>query len=515
MDTIIGNGVINIIAKTDKLQKNLNSLSGSLAQKFGSMGDKLTKNITLPFVAAAGSVFALTKKVADCGDSVAKTAQKAGLSIKGWQELEYALGQNGVQANVSAKALTQLTQKIGQAAAGNKQFAGTFKDINLTDTNGKMRTTEAVFVDVIGKINRMDNAQMKAAAAAELFGSKVGKELMPAINGGKEGLEELIKKANDMGLIMSDEAAQASEKFGDSLDDLKRRFAALGREIGTKLIPIFNEKIFPMLMEKGIPAIKKIIDKIVKLIDWFSNLSATTKKFIGIGVKIAVLAGPILKITSLVMGVGQKVSAVFKLFKLVKLAPLLANPVVLAIVGVAAALFVIIKNWEKIKKYFSKVKKRVKNIFSGFNKFLKSNAGIIVSLMFPVVGIPLQIAANWDKIKAAVGKAMEKIKESFQNFKEKMIDFKEKIIAPFKALIGFLDGIKEKISGIISKLDIFGLFGKKKANININASGGSGGEGRNTTNNNNNITINNKIEKNYDADKANAKLLNSIKRSNF
>ena len=72
----------------------------------------------------------------------------------------------------------------------------------------------------------MENGTEKAKLANELFGGS-GKELMPLLNGTTEGMEELRQAANDMGLVLSDDAASGA------LDPWTRQvIGAVGAKVG-------------------------------------------------------------------------------------------------------------------------------------------------------------------------------------------------------------------------------------------------------------------------------------------
>ena len=67
-----------------------------LGQRLTAVGSKMTKVAGVPLVALKAAMLGLAKTTADYGDRVAKASQEIGLSVDAYQELEYALGQNGV-----------------------------------------------------------------------------------------------------------------------------------------------------------------------------------------------------------------------------------------------------------------------------------------------------------------------------------------------------------------------------------------------------------------------------------
>ncbi len=83
-------------------------------------------------------------------------------------------------------------------------------------------------------------------------------------------------------------------------------------------------------------------------------------------------------------------------------AALLANPitwVVVAIVGLGAAVWALARNWDTVVAWMG-------NAWQRMVAFARQNAPLLLAVIMPVVGIPLLIARNWDTIKDAVGNAI-------------------------------------------------------------------------------------------------------------
>lgn len=77
----------------------------------------------------------------------------------------------------------------------------------------------------------MENGAEKARIAQVLFG-RSGTEMLPMLNGEIGTIEELRQMAEDLGLIMSDDAVDASVQFSDSLDNMQRQMTAIREQFG-------------------------------------------------------------------------------------------------------------------------------------------------------------------------------------------------------------------------------------------------------------------------------------------
>ena len=70
-----------------------------------------------------------------------------------------------------------------------------------------------------------------------------------------------------------------------------------------------------------------------------------------------------------------------------------ANPVGLVVAGVAAGAYLLIKNWDKVKSFFTGL----------WNWLKKSWKDIMLTVFLPFIGIPMLIIKNWSKIKGFFG----------------------------------------------------------------------------------------------------------------
>ena len=327
-------------------------------EKMKNAGSTMTKNVTLPIVGAAAALGVFISKTINAGDEAAKNARKVGVSTEAYQEYQYALGQTGLSAEDTDKALGRLNTRIGEARDGSDKYSEALEKAGVDMkalADGTLTTDEAMMQAVEG-LSKITNEQDRAAAATELFGTKLGRELMPALEGGVEGLEAARQKARDLGIVMSDEAAVKAEEFNDSMEDLQAGVKGAFREFATNLIPVLTDQLLPALQEHLIPAVQKFSEKIQALIEWFMDLSPKMQKAILIIIAIVAAIGPVLFVF------GQMAVAIGALMSLFSaLAPIIAfaggaigaisAPVLIAIAAIAALIAIGVllwKNWDTI-----------------------------------------------------------------------------------------------------------------------------------------------------------------------
>lgn len=230
-------------------------------KKGSSLGQKLKKGMkvgTTAVVAMGTAAVAAASQLANHGDQIAKAAQKAGVSAGTYQELEYALGQAGVEQQTLNKLLERNTQRLGRAQAGNEKYADAYKDLGVAikNSSGEMRGSEEVMDDVLESLASIENDSERAAKAGELLGTKSGRELAAALGNGIEGIDEARERAHELGIVLGDETLDASERFGDAWDDMKRSAMGFIHGGAAPVLEMLADRIMPFIVSNVIPVLR-------------------------------------------------------------------------------------------------------------------------------------------------------------------------------------------------------------------------------------------------------------------
>ncbi len=252
---------LNSISQTDGKAKGLmDSIGGGVKAVAGAA-------VAVGAAASAGAaaMYGMAMKSAEATDRVDKMSAKIGVSKQAFQEWDYILGQNGMDVEKLQVGVKTLTQQMDAAAGGSKNAQAMFEQLGLSwqDGTGKLKSQEQMTNEAILALAKMENGTEKARLATELFG-KAGIEMMPMLNNGAEGIEQLRERAHDLGLVMSDEAVTAGVVLGDTIDDVKRTFAAVTTQIGVKLMPMIQQAADWVL--SNMPIIQKVVGKAFDLI---------------------------------------------------------------------------------------------------------------------------------------------------------------------------------------------------------------------------------------------------------
>ena len=238
------------ISKTEQKAESFGTKLGNGIKTAGKWGLAIGAAAT----AAGAALLAVTTKASETGDRVDKLSQKVGLSRQAFQEWDYVLGQNGIEVEKLQTGIKTMTDAMSGVGKGAKSFETL--GIAINDSNGKLRSQEEVFADTVKALQGVEDQTLKASLATDLFG-RAGTELMPLLNQTSASTEELTKRAHELGLVMSDDAVDASVVFGDTMDDVKSALGMVGVQVGMEIMPLFQKFLEWIL--KNMPEIKEVV----------------------------------------------------------------------------------------------------------------------------------------------------------------------------------------------------------------------------------------------------------------
>lgn len=236
-------------------------------------------------VTAAGMV-ALVKSSIDAGDELSKMSQRVGISVETLSLWNPAAQQAGVSSEAFEKGLRKLSTTMVDAATGGEDAARTFKTVGVEFKNqdGTLRGTDAVLLDLAERFKAMPDGAEKSALAVQIFG-KAGAELIPFLNQGRDGINELTDELRSLGIEMSGESAAQAEVFNDALDKVKLATTSIGTQVMTAFLPALNEMALGMVESaKEGGTLRVILDGVVLVLKTLALGAATVgKAFVALG----------------------------------------------------------------------------------------------------------------------------------------------------------------------------------------------------------------------------------------
>lgn len=237
--------------KLDKFARDTNKNLSTLEKVQRAAFDRLSKSAMIGANAigtflgqaafnAARAFVRMAGDSIDAADKLGKMAQSTGVAVESLSELEYAAALSDVSLDDLSTRLAKFGKSAVDAAKGSKAAADAFKSLNIAvrDSDGTLRPTEDLLLDVADRFSKLEDGAAKAALAQQLFGRGAA-NMIPFLNQGREGIEKLRKEAENFGLTIDAKTAAAAEQFNDNMTRMS--FATRG------LVNQFIEGALPTL----------------------------------------------------------------------------------------------------------------------------------------------------------------------------------------------------------------------------------------------------------------------------
>ena len=241
------------------------------------VGGIATAALGAAMAGATGAVVGGAKSVSEYGDKVDKMSQKLGLSTDAYQKWDYVLNLAGTDMQSTAAGLKTLTNKLDDAKNGNEGAIAAFERLGISMEQAANMSREDLFAAAISGFQQMEDSTERAALANDLFG-RSGQNLAPLFNTSSEATQEMINRAEEYGMVMSQDAVAASAAFQDSLTTLSGTVDGLKNRLLSEFLPSMTQvtdglaMIFSGDTENGIENVKSGIDGFLST---FSNILPT------------------------------------------------------------------------------------------------------------------------------------------------------------------------------------------------------------------------------------------------
>lgn len=177
---------------------------------------------TLTAVAEFGRVVRQT--ITDAADLV-DMADKVGVSTENVQRMVYGFGLAGVAASDIEQILTQWSKRIGEAYTAGGRLADILKanGVSLTDSEGRLRSSVDLMRDYANLIANAGSDQERMTLATIGFG-KAGDAMVLALRDGAEGMDRLMRAADDAGGVLDDALLRRAADIDDEFNAMWRNF---------------------------------------------------------------------------------------------------------------------------------------------------------------------------------------------------------------------------------------------------------------------------------------------------
>lgn len=182
----------------------------------------------------------LTKSVAAHLDETAKFSRQLKINANDLEAYRYAANISGVETSKLDKNIAFFTKTLGKAKQGGGALVSALKNTDGAFLNQLKSTSDvgAAFEMFIAKLDEIKDPALRVSLAMAGFG-KSGLSMITMSEGGAETMKKLKKEFLELSGVIGKDAIGNAEEFDDSMTRVSYAVKAVGREIATKLFPVF------------------------------------------------------------------------------------------------------------------------------------------------------------------------------------------------------------------------------------------------------------------------------------
>lgn len=233
-----------VITADDKASATLKNFGKQSGTSFAKMAGAVAVGTAAlqAFKAITGKTIAIVKDVIkttlDWSKGTLKLQRELGITAKSASGLMAVGKRFGLSVDQLSKSFGIFAKRVTEAGKGNKTAIKDFKDfgISVRDSNGKMKDFDALFGDVADKFKDAPNGFNKTAEAMRMFG-RSGKDMLPILNLGSEGIKEIMMQAEKFGLILTEKNVEQVKAFIKGQREMEMAMTGVKLAIGTALLP--------------------------------------------------------------------------------------------------------------------------------------------------------------------------------------------------------------------------------------------------------------------------------------
>ena len=419
--------------QAEKSNAILNEISAT-AKNIEDGGKKVsdaTKGLSTIAGGVAAGLGAMAVSAGAAADDLNTLAKQSGFGTDEIQKWQYAADRMDVSVETIISSARKMKKNM---VSTSKETTAAWETLGIavTDSNGELRDSTAVFYEAIEALSQIKNETQRDTLAMQLFG-KSADEMAGFIDDGGAALKEMGEEAEKSGMILSQEALDGANAFNDGIDTLKAKaqqaFFSSGAALAENLLPVMDD----------------LVDKISGILSWIARLDGDTLSML---VTIALVVAAISPLAKIISGIGTAISFITK------------TPIVLLIAAIVGLVALIVTKGQEIIGILQSVDDFLQGVFAvDWTNIFGPGLGNILNVFFANVSniwngikqifegvinfIQGVFTGNWQQ-------AWEGVKQIFSGVWGTFVGIAK---APINAVIGLVNGLIGAINKAIGGLN--------------------------------------------------------------
>ncbi|QDV44366.1 hypothetical protein Enr13x_42310 [Stieleria neptunia] len=223
----------------DRLEQGIRGMQGRINRFAGSVG-RLGGILTASSLASAGVFGALAKTFASTGDEIDKMSARTGVAVQTLSGLGFAAEQSGANLGAVERSMFGLSRSMLDLSRGSGEAVDAYGRLGITfqDVNGL--SPEDQLLKVADGLAAVEDTSLRGALAQKIFG-RAGREMLPLLALGAEGIRGLIDEADSLGRVLSEDDTKAAAELTDAMNRVQSVIKSVTLTIGGALAPAFTD----------------------------------------------------------------------------------------------------------------------------------------------------------------------------------------------------------------------------------------------------------------------------------
>lgn len=203
----------------------------SASRGFGQFNTTLagarTLLVQLGAALAVGQLVAFARRATDAADELGKMSQRVGASVQNLSALRSAAATANVEMQTLTTGMVNLSRRVEEFRGGSKDATKDFRALGLTVQDFKGKDAAEQFATIAVAMGKLEDSPGKTALAFQFFGRSAA-ALIPLLNdvAGAGGLQGVINKARELGLLLSEDTARAAQAINDDFTIIREQVLA-------------------------------------------------------------------------------------------------------------------------------------------------------------------------------------------------------------------------------------------------------------------------------------------------
>ncbi len=252
--------------------------AGRSANKFASALTPVTV-VAASITAATAAMGLLVSRSIEAGDKIQKLSIRLGASTEALSQLEHVANLSGVSFNTLTTGMQRMTRRVSEAANGTGEAVKALDELGLSAQALAKIAPEDQFELIAEKISQVEGSSDRVRLAMKLFDAE-GVALLQTMENGASGIRSMRKEADELGLTLSKDAADAMADAKDDMARLESAFDSLALKITTAVTPALATFLEGLNKITGFDDSLNSIDELTKKLERYKKALSDGHPFI-------------------------------------------------------------------------------------------------------------------------------------------------------------------------------------------------------------------------------------------